>query len=209
MYIKPKEIALEALYKILLGSVLPRPIAWVSSRSKEGVDNLAPFSFFNVVSNKPPILVFSPGLKTIRTESGIQTQAKDTLTNIKETGEFVVNVVSRNLAELMNQTSANYPPELSEFDAVGLSRAASQLVAAPRVADSLIGFECKLREVIEFGTEPGAGNLVLGEIVCIFLDERVYKNGEIDIDVLEPIGRLGGLSYCSTKERFDIQRPKY
>lgn len=208
MYIKTNEIDFETSYKILIGSVVPRPIAWVSTKSKSGTFNLAPFSFFNAVSSNPPIIVFSAGLKTIKTEHGYEVGPKDTVRNVKDTGEFVVNIVSRKLAEQMNQTSANYPPEVSEFDAVGLTPAPSHMVSAPRVGESLVSMECKLYQHIEFGKEAGAGNLIIGEVLCFHLDDAVYKDGYIDVDVLDPIGRLAGISYCTVKDRFEIPRPK-
>lgn len=209
MYISTDEADVDTNYKILIGSVVPRPIAWVSSQNRTGGTNLAPFSFFNAVSSKPPIIVFSAGLKSVRSDDGSwQVTAKDTLRNIKETKEYVVNVVSHKLAERMNQTSANYPPEVSEFDAVGLSQAASHMVSVPRVGEALISMECQLQQIIEFGEEEGAGNLIIGKVVCFYLDESVYKDGRIDIEVLDPIGRLAGYSYCTTRDRFDIPRPK-
>jgi flavin reductase (DIM6/NTAB) family NADH-FMN oxidoreductase RutF len=208
MYLKTTEIDFETSYKILIGSVVPRPIAWVSTTSKSGINNLAPFSFFNAVSSAPPIIVFSAGLKSVKTEDGYEVGAKDTLKNIKDTSEFVVNIVSRSLVEKMNQTSANYPPEVSEFDAVGLTPVASHIVSPPRVGESLVSLECRLYQHIEFGKEAGAGNLVIGEVVCFHVDDSVYKNGHIDVDLLDPVGRLAGISYCTVKDRFDIARPK-
>lgn len=208
MYLKTTEIDFETSYKILIGSVVPRPIAWVSTTSKAGINNLAPFSFFNAVSSAPPMIVFSAGLKTVRTDDGFEVAPKDTLKNIKDTNEFVVNIVSRHLVEKMNQTSANYPPEVSEFEAVGLTATASHVVSPPRVGESLVSLECKLYQHIEFGKEAGAGNLVIGEVVCFHVDDNVYKNGHIDIDLLDPVGRLAGISYCTVKDRFDIARPK-
>lgn len=208
MYLKTTEIDFETSYKILIGSVVPRPIAWVSTTSKSGINNLAPFSFFNAVSSAPPIIVFSAGLKTVKTENGYEVGPKDTLKNIKDTNEFVVNIVSRHLVEKMNQTSANYPPEVSEFEAVGLTAAPSHVVSPPRVGESLVSLECRLYQHIEFGKEAGAGNLVIGEVVCFHVDDSVYKNGHIDVDLLDPVGRLAGISYCTVKDRFDIARPK-
>jgi len=198
----------DALYRILIGSVLPRPIAWVSTVSPDGKANLAPFSFFTVASANPPVVCFSPGLKGEIVNGVLRGVPKDTLKNIELTKEFVVNIVSRDLAEKMVQTSGDYAYGISEFEAAGLTTRASRMVKPVCVGESLINMECKLREVLKFGNEPGSGNLVLGDIVCIQLDESVFDGRHIDIDVLQPVGRLGGNGYCETRERFEIRRPK-
>jgi len=198
----------ESFYKILIGSILPRPIAWVSTINREGVPNLAPFSFFTVASSNPPVLCFAPALKLEVFEGTKKGKPKDTLKNIQDTGEFVVNIVSRAVAEKMNQSSGSYPPGTSEFEKSGLTPAPSTHIAPPRVAESLINFECKLHQVISFGEHPGAGNLVLGRIQCAHLHDSVYKNGRIDIQELQPIGRLAGMEYCEVKERFVMVRPQ-
>lgn len=198
----------ETRYKILIGSVLPRPIAWVSTIDKTGRPNLAPFSFFTVASSSPPVLCFAPALKLELIEGTNRAQPKDTLKNIQDTGEFVVNIVSKELAEKMNQSSGSYNSGIDEFEMTGLTKAVSQQVEPPRVAESLINFECRLRQVISFGEHPGAGNLVLGNIVCAHVDETVYKNGHVDIEALQPIGRLAGTEYCTVSERFKMARPE-
>ncbi len=206
--VNPRECSPKDFYKILIGSVLPRPIAWVSTQSKEGVDNLAPFSFFTVASANPPVLCFAPAIKSDREENRTAGVPKDTLVNVRETGEFVVNIVSRHLVEPMNQTSYDYEPNVSEFDEVGLTREPSILVKPKRVAESYINFECRLYQLIEIGKEPMGGTLVMGEILLAHLSEKVFKNGKIDMDVLDPIGRLGGLWYSGIKDRFELPRPK-
>ncbi len=198
----PSSINSIDLYKILVSTVMPRPIAWVSTVSQSGIDNLAPFSFFTVASVKPPILCFAPALKSV---DGTPTE-KDTLRNIRETGEFVVNIVSRHLVKKMNQTSFDYAPNESEFDAVGLTRAPSQLVKAQRVAESLVNYECKLVQIIDFGKEVQSGSLILGEVVMVHLNERIFKNGKIDMAELNPVGRLGGLWYSGIEDRFELKR---
>ncbi len=208
MIVDVGQIDSESLYKILIGSILPRPIAWVSTVSKERVSNLAPFSFFTVASADPPILCFSPANKEASIDGEVVAVPKDTLSNIRQTEEFVVNIVSRQLAEKMVQSSGEYPSAVSEFDAVGLTPLASRMVSAPRVGESLINIECRLYQILEFGHHPGAGNLVLGRILCIHLDESVYKNGKVDLDILQPVGRLGGNQYCPVSERFEISRPR-
>lgn len=188
------------LYRILTGSVLPRPIAWVSSIALDGVRNLAPFSFFNVASVKPPILGFSPLIDEVR-------HAKDTLNNIRDTGEFVVNIVSHSLAEKMNQTSAAYPGEIDEFASVGLTAVPSTSVRPPGAAESPVRFECRLRQLISFGSQPYAGTLVLGDVCRIHVQPDLYSDGRIDTDRLDAIGRLAGNFYATTRDRFAIARP--
>jgi flavin reductase (DIM6/NTAB) family NADH-FMN oxidoreductase RutF len=207
MIIKAKETDRQQMYKILIGSVLPRPIAWVSTTSKEGINNLAPFSFFTVASANPPVLCFTPAFKSEIVDGKEEIVPKDTLRNIRDTGEFVVNIVSRFLAEKMNQTSADYPHNVSEFEKAGVTAAPSLMVRPPRVEESLINFECKLFELVEIAKLPGAGTLILGEVQCMHFADHVYKDGHIDLDILQPIGRLSGHFYTGVNERFEIMRP--
>jgi flavin reductase (DIM6/NTAB) family NADH-FMN oxidoreductase RutF len=209
MIIRCSETKTEQLYRILIGSVVPRPIAWVSTQNTNGLNNLAPFSFYNVFSIKPPMLGFSPGYKRPATADSTAI-AKDTLTNVRETGEFVVNVVSQFLAEQMNQSSADYPPDVSEFSAVNLTATASTTVKPPRVGEALISMECKVFHIHDLGGSA----LVLGEINCIHLSDEVVKadaiSGQlsIDLDVLQPVGRLSGNLYSTINDRFEIARPE-
>ncbi|MDP3508645.1 MAG: flavin reductase family protein [Candidatus Melainabacteria bacterium] len=209
MIIKCSETKTEQLYRILIGSVVPRPIAWVSSTSAKGVDNLAPFSFYNVFSIKPPMLGFSPGYKRPATANSAAI-AKDTLSNVRETGEFVVNVVSQFLAEQMNQSSADYAPDVSEFAAVNLTATACTIIKPPRVGEALINMECKVFHIHDLGGSA----LVLGEIVCIHLSDEVVKTDaagggqiSIDLDALQPVGRLSGNLYSTVRDQFEIARP--
>jgi len=188
------------VYKILVGSVLPRPIAWVSTCDSSGRSNLAPFSFFTVASVNPPILCLSPLLDE-------QGKEKHSLVNIRQTGEFVVNIVSHGLVEQMNQTSAPYPAEVSEFSAVGLNAQPSISVRPPGVKESLVRFECTLRQVLSFGAEPLAGNLILGEVRTIHLHPGVYSNDRVDGRVLDAVGRLAGNFYATTRDQFSLPRP--
>jgi flavin reductase (DIM6/NTAB) family NADH-FMN oxidoreductase RutF len=206
--VESEKIDSESLYRILIGSVLPRPIAWVSTLSADGKPNLAPFSFFTVASANPPVVCFSPGLKGELVEGKLRGVPKDTLKNIQETKEFVVNIVSHKVAEKMVQTSGDYAYGVSEFEAAGLTAIRSRSVKPFCVGESLINMECTLRQVLEFGDEPGSGNLVLGNVVCIHIDDSVYDGRHIDIDVLQPIGRLGGNEYCTTRDRFVLLRPQ-
>ena len=203
MNVRPEQIPYRDFYRILLSSVAPRPIAWVSTLYN-GHLNLAPFSFFNAVSAKPPLLGFSPSLRLVDGHSA----PKDTLHNIRETGEFVVNVVTFAVADAMNLTSGEYDSSVDEFALAKLNTRPSQVVRPPQVAESPVSFECKLNRIIEFGTEPPSGSLVIGEIVCVHLEESVLKEDRLDPDTLDLIGRMGGVQYSRTTERFDLKRPE-
>ena len=188
-----------SLYRTLAGAVIPRPIAWVSSLSPEGVENLAPYSFFNVVSTSPPVVMFAPTDRSDRPEG-----LSDSARNAHETEEFVINVVTEPLAEAMNETSATLPPEESEFDHASLERAASEAVAPPRVAAAEVAFECELYESIDVGSNT----MVLGQVVSVYLDDGVTTDGKLDVEKLDAIGRLSGSYYCRTDGRFRMERPE-
>jgi flavin reductase (DIM6/NTAB) family NADH-FMN oxidoreductase RutF len=202
MNVRPAQIPYRDFYRILLSSVAPRPIAWVSTLNN-GHLNLAPFSFFNAVSAKPPLLGFSPSLRLVDGHSA----PKDTLRNIRETREFVVNVVTFAVADAMNITSGEYDSSVDEFGLAKLNTRPSQVVRPPQVAESPVSFECELNRIIDFGTEPPSGSLVIGEIVCVHLEESVLKEDRLDPDTLDLIGRMGGVQYSRTTERFDLKRP--
>lgn len=203
MNVQPDQLPHREFYRILISAVAPRPIAWVSTLN-DGHLNLAPFSFFNVVSAKPPLLGFSPSLRQVDE----QPAPKDTLRNIRETGEFVVNVVTFAVAEAMNLSSGDYDSSVDEFALTKLTTRPSQVVRPPQVAESPISFECKLNQIIDFGTEPPSGSLVMGEIVCVHLEESVLKEGRLDPDALDLIGRMGGMQYSRTTPRFEMKRPE-
>lgn len=203
MNVRPEQIPYRDFYRILLSSVAPRPIAWVSTLNN-GHLNLAPFSFFNAVSAKPPLLGFSPSLRRADGHSA----PKDTLHNIRETGEFVVNVVTFAVADAMNLTSGEYDSSVDEFALAKLNTRPSQVVRPPQVAESPVSFECKLNRIIDFGMQPPSGSLVIGEIVCVHLEESVLKEDRLDPDTLDLIGRMGGVQYSRTTERFDLKRPE-
>lgn len=207
MIVSPTELAHKDLYGLLLNSVAPRPIAWVSTMSASGQLNLAPFSFFNAVSVNPPLLGFSPGLRQSGQDAS-RGEPKDTLRNIRQTKEFVVNVVTYELAEAMNLTSGEFDASVNEFEVAKLTPAASAVVHAPRVAESPVSFECKLHQIVDFSTAPTSGSLVLGEIVSIHMNDANLKEGKLDRDSLDLIGRMGGLQYTRTTQRFEMERPK-
>lgn len=187
------------LYELLVNAVVPRPIAWVSSISKEGISNLAPFSFFNAFSASPPILGFSPGLKRGSDNQPVQ---KDTLRNVIDTAEFVVNIVSLPYAEIMVQSSANYDAKTSEFEQLKLTALASTKIKAPRLAESPINLECKLFKIVDLGSNQ----LVLGEIVCMHIDDAICTDGIIDVLKLQPLARLGGELYAAIRDPFRVER---
>lgn len=187
------------IYRILIGSIAPRPVAWVGSRSKSGINNLAPFSFYNCFSSKPPIIGFS----TIPRADG---RRKDTLQNILDTRVFTLNAASHALVKQMSKSAATLEPDEDEFVYAGLTAAQAPNVDAPYVKEALLVFECTLHEVISFGNEPGSGNLILGEIRHILIDDGIYQNGRIDIDKLDPVGRLAGNWYSTVRDRFELER---
>ena len=189
-----------ACYRLLIGAVVPRPIAWVSTLSEGGVTNLAPFSFFTVASCAPPVLAFAQVNPRDNSD-------KDTLRNLRETKQCVVNVVGFNNAGVMNASCADYPPEVSEFDAVGIATVASLSVSPPGVANAQVRFECTLREIKCIADQPMGGNLILLDVVNIFVDDAVLRDGNIDTMALDAIGRLAGDSYANTRQTFDLARP--
>jgi flavin reductase (DIM6/NTAB) family NADH-FMN oxidoreductase RutF len=208
MNIIPSEIPHGELYCILLNSVAPRPIAWVSTLSASGQTNLAPFSFFNVMCVDPPLLGFSPGLREPKQADLTHGEPKDTLRNIRETREFVVNVVTYDLLRPMNVTSGEYDPEMNEFELAKVTPAPSRLVRPARVAESPVSFECKLHKILDFSPAPTSGSLVIGEIVSIHMNDAHIKNGRLDRNSLDLIGRMGGIQYTRTTERVELARPK-
>jgi flavin reductase (DIM6/NTAB) family NADH-FMN oxidoreductase RutF len=216
MDVAPSRLAHREFYNILISAVVPRPIAWVSSLSASGQPNLAPFSFFNAVCTKPPLLAFAPGMRSPK-KSGAAAgesagarggESKDTLRNIRETGEFVINLVTYELAQAMNLTSGDYDSSINEFEVATVASAPSKVVRPRRVAESPVSFECKLHQILDFNPAPEGGSLVIGEIVSVHISEQHIKEGRLDRNSLDLIGRMGGLQYTRTTERFEMVRPK-
>ena len=200
----PTDLTVAERYKLLIGCVTPRPIAFVSTVSAEGRPNLAPFSFFNAVGSNPMTLLFCPA----NTAEGGE---KDTLRNAKPideggTGEFVVNVATHAIRRAVAGAAEDLPFGESEFALVGLTPAACEVVRAPRVAESPVAFECTTTQVIRTNPgEPGGGNVVMGEVVRVHVREGlVNERMHTDLDALDAIGRMGGKSYCTTRERFEL-----
>jgi len=202
MIVDPSASNLQDIEKLMISVILPRPIAFVSTISPEGVPNLAPFSYFTAVCPKPPVICFCCGIR------GRDGSKKDTLRNVEATGEFVVNVVSEDFAAQMVQCSGDYPPDVSEFGVSGLTPIASDLVAPPRVKESRIHMECRLLQVVTVSTEPGGGSLVMGTVVRFHVDDTVTTEGRVDPAKLRPVGRMGGISYVRTSDLFGMTRPK-
>ncbi|WP_430790079.1 flavin reductase family protein [Virgibacillus flavescens] len=192
MIIEDSQFSNRNMSKLIKGAVVPRPIAWVSSISKDGTANLAPFSFFTVASMDPITLCFSAG----EGQSG----EKDTVANIKETGEFVINIVSEPMANQMYETSKYFSAEQDEFTIAAIDKAESKRVQPPRAANAPVSMECKLDQIINVGTS----NLVLGKLVCYHIDDDVYmENDKVDPDKLKAVGRMAG-DYAFIREFYDL-----
>ncbi len=188
-----------------LALVVPRPIGWISSIDNKGVANLAPFSFFNAISSRPPMVFF--GANGVHLATGGD---KDSLRNVRETGEFVANLVTWDQRQQMNDSSAPAPRDIDEMDAVGLEKLPSNIVKAPRVKGSPVHFECKLVKFVELPTDPQSGEqnvMTIGRVVGIHIDERLVAHGKVDITKGRPIARLGYLDYTVVDEVFEIKRP--
>jgi flavin reductase (DIM6/NTAB) family NADH-FMN oxidoreductase RutF len=186
-------------YKLMIGSVVPRPIAFVSTISLDGVLNLAPFSFFNAVCGNPPVVVFSCAFRQ---------PPKDTLANVRATSEFVVNIVTEEIAERMNLTSGEYTAGVDEFAVSGLTPVPGDLVKPPLVLESPVNMECKLLQIVDISARPLGGSLVIGEVIRFHIDPSLTTNFRIDPEKLRAIGRMGGNEYTRTRCRFEMERPK-
>lgn len=208
MDVRPSDLAYSDFYRILISCVAPRPIAWVSTVSVSGQLNLAPFSFFNAICGKPPLLAFAPGLRMHGAGDATHGETKDTLRNARETGEFVVNIVTYDIAEAMNITSGEYDSTVNEFELAKITPRPSKMVKPPQVAESSVNFECRVHQILDFSSPPHGGSLVIGEVVSVHVDEKHLKDGRIDGDSLDLIGRMGGIQYARTTDRFNLARPK-
>ena len=200
MYVKSEQVEPSKLYGFLNGLVVPRPIAWIGSVDQQGVANLAPFSFYNVASIQPPVL----SIAILNRPDGSH---KDSLKNIKASQCFSVSVTSRQHSKAVLDSSDDYPPEVDEFAEIGLTQKACQGIDSVCVQEALAVIECTLREVIHFGPEGQAvaGNLVLGNIVGIDMDESVLsEKGRVDLEALDAIGRLSGPYYAGIRDRFEM-----
>ncbi len=200
----PKELSVQVLQKYLQNAVAPRPICFASTVSKEGAPNLAPFSFFNIFSSNPPILVFSPAL------SGRTGASKDTLDNVLEVPEVVVNMVNYNMVHQMSLASSPFPKGVNEFVKAGFTPVASDLVKPFRVKESPVQIECKVIEVKRLGTQGGAGNLVICEVIRMHIQDDVLKDDKsIDTKKIDLVSRMGDNWYCraSGDSLFEVEKP--
>ena len=200
MHFDPDLIDQKATYKLLTGAVIPRPIGWISSISKDGIPNLAPFSFFNAVGEDPPHVMFS----TVRPNNS----NKDTLNNVLETGQFVVNMVVENIVEQMNTTSQSVSSDVNEFELAGLTAIPSLKVKAPRVKESPINMECELvhHYTLEDNKHGGA-TILIGRVIMFHIDESVLLDDfKINMETYKPVARLAGSNYSKLGEIFSIKR---
>ncbi len=200
----PKTLPIPKVHQYLLGAVGPRPIAFASTVNEEGVSNLAPFSFFNVFSANPPIMIFSPA------RSGRTNETKDTYENVKVHPEVVINIVNYDIVHQMSLASSPYAKGVSEFEKAGFTPLESDIVKPFRVAESPVQFECKVNQVMELGHEGGAGNLIICEVVKIHIKEEILDdNGMIDQHKIDLVSRMGGNWYCRADKNsmFEITKP--
>lgn len=199
--LKPEDLTTRDLYKLLIGGIVPRPIAWVSTQSEEGKGNLAPFSFFMGVSSNPPCLAIAVGQRP-------DGSTKDTLRNIKVTKEFVVNSATLPLAEALVATAAEHEYGIDELQEANLEALPSVRVAPVRVKGSPVHFECRVKETLQIGEgQAGSSTLVVGEIVYAHIEPAAYESGRIDHRVLEPLARLGGFGYAELGRSFELKVP--
>jgi len=200
--INPADHKVHEIYKLMTGLIVPRPVALVSTVDKDGVPNVAPFSFFCGVGSNPPTVLFCPSLRS----SG--DNRKDTLRNVEQTGEFVINIVSDAIAAATNTTAADVGPEVDEFVLSGLTPIPGEAVGVPRVAESPAQMECKLMQIVFTSHEPGAGVIVIGQIVRFHVNAELEENFRIDPAKLDAVGRMAGNTWVHTRERFELLRPK-
>ena len=201
MIFDPTEKPFSEIHKLMIGSIVPRPIALVSTTSKDGNNNVAPFSYFNGVCSNPPTIMFAPARR------GWDGHEKDTLINIRNNQEFVINIVSESFAEKMVKCSTDFNPDIDEFQVSGLTPESSSKVSPPKVKESKINLECKLDQIVEIGDgTAGSGFVVLGTIVLFHIDDDIYEDGHILLDKLEPLGRLAGNWYTRPTDNLKITR---
>ncbi len=200
MFFDVSELESQEKYRLLNGGVTPRPIAWISTRSGEGIDNLAPYSFFTVASCNPPVLLYTQ----ITQRSGID---KDTLQNLIETGECVVNIVNADLLEKMNMTSSSLKSDESEFDFASVESCASFEVIPRSVKESPIRYECTVREINRISDLPTGGTVILLDVKFVYVRDDLYIDGTINQDLVDSVGKMGGDHFSLTSKNVELGRP--
>lgn len=200
MKIDPSKLEFWPAHELLVGAALPRPIAWISTIGPDGVHNLAPFSFFTPIVCKPPLV----GVSISRRRDGAK---KDTVANIEYSRDFVINVVTEELAPAMNQSAKEYPSQVDEFKAVGLTAVPGDRVRSPRVAESPVNLECRLTQILEYGELPRLTSFIIGEILQIHVQDSVRIGETIKFNKLRAVGRMGEDFYCRTLDVFEMKRP--
>ena len=200
MQLNPEELTSNERYKLIIGAIVPRPIAWVSTIDAEGRPNLAPFSFFTAVCSDPMTLLFAPGWSSLRG------RMKDTLYNIRAVPEFVINITNEATAEAMNLTATEFEAGIDEFAWAGVTPEPSRTIRVPRVAEAPVAFECKLQQIVVVNEGPGGGAAVFGEVQSVYVRDDLVENGRIPTEKLQPIGRLAGPSYAHINDFFEMHR---
>jgi flavin reductase (DIM6/NTAB) family NADH-FMN oxidoreductase RutF len=201
MEVSPDTLQWRDAYKLLIGSILPRPIAFVTTIDEKGIANAAPFSFFTAICADPMLICFSPMRR------GSDGAKKDTLINIEKTNQFVINIVSEEMAQQMNDCAVEFAPDVDELVVTGLTKEPSLMVKVPRIKESLVHLECELYQVLDFGDKAGSGSLVIGKVLNIHVEDELFHNGRINTEKLQPIGRMAGNTYTNPLGKiFDINR---
>lgn len=200
MIINPNDLANKDRYKLMIGAIVPRPIAWVSTINAAGHLNLAPFSYFTAVCTDPMTLLFCPGWSSARR------RRKDTWLNLEQVPEFVVNIVNEDTRQAMNLTATEFDKGENEFEWAGVTPLPSTTIRVPRVAESPIAFECRLQQIVVVNDGPGGGAAVFGEVQAIHVRDDLLANGRILPEKLQPIGRMAGATYAHINDFFEMQR---
>lgn len=202
METKPQDLPWRSVYKLLSGLVVPRPIGWISTVDAADRPNLAPYSFFNAVCAAPPTVLFCPMVRST------DESHKDTLNNVRQTGQFVVNIVTEATAAAMNRSAQELPADVDEFALAGLTAVPSVVVKPPRVGEAPAHLECELDQIVTISDQPGGGSIVIGRVVHLHVADRVLiGEDKIDLAALAPIGRLAGPAYARLHDTFSLERP--
>lgn len=200
MILHPDALTNRDRYKLIIGGIVPRPIAWVSTMDLAGNLNLAPFSYFTAVCPTPLTLVFCPG---IHAHSG---EKKDTWRNIEARPEFVINITNEETAAQMNRSATVLPYGHSEFGWAGVTPVPSETISVPRVAEAPIAYECRLQQIVTISDQPGGGAAIFGTVTCVHVRDDLISDGRIDTSQLRPVGRLAGNAYARITETFVMPR---